>query len=201
MMRGGFVAVQVATLLEGDAFPDLSLAAVGGWLRIRATSELTGEPVSSRVAERLGLTADVLAELVAAGVLEEVDGGHNAIGMPEPPRRPSETPEAWTERQRRHRATVTPLSGSPVNSDQLRSTQQSRSHAVSRVTRDTHGLSVDVHKYDGIVEGSADRCLVCGEKIVDLFAAIVVDAVGTMRHNVCPAATAPDKDEWIEATP
>ena len=53
-MRGGYVPVQVATLLQGDGFPDLSLAAVGGWLRIRATSELTGESVTARTAERLG---------------------------------------------------------------------------------------------------------------------------------------------------
>jgi hypothetical protein len=155
--RGGFLAIYPAVLLSGDGFPDLSPAAVGGWLRIRATSELTGEPLTTRTAERLGLTADLLAELVGAGVLTETDGRYAAIGMPEPPRKPSDSPEAIAARQRayreRHRAgEVTTLSRSPVHSTPLHSTPGT---ALQRVTgRDTHGLTVDVHKYDGIVENS-----------------------------------------------
>jgi hypothetical protein len=65
--------------------------------------------------------------------------------MPEPPRKPSDTPEAWAERQRRrrHAGEVTPLSDSPVRS-KIRSDQVTgvtpRDTAESRVTRrDTTG--------------------------------------------------------------
>jgi hypothetical protein len=101
--RGGYVAIFPAILLSGDGFPDLSPAAVGGWLRIRATSEMTGEPVSSRTSERLGVTADVLAELTTAGLLTETEGRLEAIGMPEAPRKPSDSPEAIAARQRAYR--------------------------------------------------------------------------------------------------
>jgi hypothetical protein len=166
--RGGFLAIYPAILLSGDGFPDLSPAAVGGWLRIRATSELTGEPLTTRTAERLGLTADLLAELVGAGVLEETGGRYAAIGMPEPPRKPSDTPEAIAARQRtyreRHRAVeVTTLSDSPVRSTPLHSTPVSHRNALQRVTgRDTSDIA---GKYEAMVESGDDPCHVCGKPI------------------------------------
>jgi hypothetical protein len=133
-MRGGFVGIQVAVVLQSDAWPDLPCAALGAWVRIRATAELTGEPVGRRAIERLRIAPEDVAELVAVGLLTEADGRYEAVGMPEY-RYPSDSPEARRERQAASRAgmtveewrashDVTPSPApSPVNSNQLRSTQ------------------------------------------------------------------------------
>ena len=137
MRRGGFVGIQVATLLHGDSFPDLSLAGVGAWVRIRAASELTGEPISARAAERLGVGPDVLDELRTAGLLETVDDRLQAIGMPSPGK-PSESPEQERERQEAHRLGIgvgelrarkaAPLPALSPVTNQINSTQESRGH-------------------------------------------------------------------------
>lgn len=101
-MRGGFVGVQVAVLLHGDAFPFLTSTALGDWLRLRAVLEPTGRPVSLRHAERLGVTPETLEELRAAKLLDESEEGYRAAGMPEW-ERPSDSPEARRERQEAYR--------------------------------------------------------------------------------------------------
>ena len=105
MSRGGYLAIRIAVLLTGDSWSDLSGSALGSWVRIKATNELTEEPVSLRTAERLRVSADDLAELEAAGLLEEVDGLYQAVGMAaikEPNK--SDLPAAVAERMRRYRA-------------------------------------------------------------------------------------------------
>jgi hypothetical protein len=216
--RGGFLAIYPAILLSGDGFPDLSLAAVGAWLRIRATSEITGEPVSSRTTERLGVTVDVLAELNAASMLEATDDHYLAIGMPDAPRRPSDTPGAWSERQAARRAgltvdeyrarqtgEVTTLSDSPVRSTPLHSTPVSRGHALSRVTgRDTSDLA---GKYEAMVESGDGPCHVCG-KPIERTDTEVMTPTGPM-HQRCQGSkpqpigeSLPDAVDWIsKATP
>ncbi len=136
--RGGFLAIYPAILLSGDDFPDLSLAAVGAWLRIRATSEMTGEPVSSRTAERLGVTADVLAELIAAGLLTEAEGRLEAIGMPEAPGKPSDSPEAIRGRvaKFREREKEAKRESNPLHSTPLQSNAVTRYGALPRDTSD-----------------------------------------------------------------
>ena len=103
--HGGFVPVQTSELLAGDVFPDLTLAAIGGWVRLRATTELTGEPVARRAAERLGLDDAVLDELAAAGVVTFDRTGYLAGGMSDT-RYPSESPAEVKLRQAAHRAGV-----------------------------------------------------------------------------------------------
>jgi hypothetical protein len=144
-MRGGFVGIQVAVVLQSDAWPDLSCAALGAWVRIKASAELTGEAVGQRALERLGITAAELSELTEAGLLSKAGDRFEAAGMPEY-RYPSDSTDARRERQAASRAgltvaewrarqEVTPLSGSPVNSTQLRSTQGDS--PSRRVTSDT----------------------------------------------------------------
>jgi hypothetical protein len=226
--RGGCVILQVSELLQGDAFPDLSPAALGTWVRIKATNEITGEPVGARQVERLGLVAEALAELVEARLVALTDGRYEAIGMPEPPRKPSDEPEAARERQeakrlgisvselRAHQPSPAP---SPVNSDQLRSDQVSRGHALSRVTsRDRRdGPTVPRGKYDGMVE-SGDReaekraakaqryldaplgnpvtsCRRCGGPGTD-GNPLVTLASGT-KHRFAPCPEASEPADWI----
>lgn len=114
------VLLQVSELLEGDRFPDLTAAALGTWVRLKAMTEITGEPISARQIERHGFDNLALTELSAAGLLTEADGCFEAIGMPEPERKPSDRPDAWRERQQRSRANRAPSPApSPVRSDQL----------------------------------------------------------------------------------
>ena len=108
MMRGGYVAVQVSAIMTGDPWTDISSAAVGGWVRLRCASELTGEPVSQHQAERMGVTLEVLAELEAAQLVDNTDGKYRAHGMPEPPRKPSDDPARIRERVSRFREAQTP---------------------------------------------------------------------------------------------
>ncbi|MGA2502407.1 MAG: hypothetical protein ABSH20_32095 [Tepidisphaeraceae bacterium] len=103
MTRGGFFAVYASTLLVGDGFPDLTLAGIGGWLRLRAAFDLTEEPVTEARVEQLGLSTELLDELKAAHVLEETDGRYTPVGMPDMPRRPSDEPEATRLRKARER--------------------------------------------------------------------------------------------------
>jgi hypothetical protein len=148
----------VATLLEGDTFPDLSLAAVGGWLRLRASGELTEGSVSQRQAERLDLTAEVLAELSTAGLLETFEGRYSAVGMPAMNRKPSDEPEATRERQEGHRLGISveelrarkenpPVP--PVQSNPIQSVPVQSSVTPSRVTgRDSKNGEVFPEDYD-----------------------------------------------------
>jgi hypothetical protein len=147
MRRGGCVILQVSELLEGDRFPDLTAAALGTWVRLKAMIEITGEPVGARQIERLCRDESVgraLDELEAAGLLSEADGRYAAIGMPEPPSKPSDRPEATRERQEASRLGISvaelranrnPSPAPLPRSDQLSSVQESRGHALSRVTR------------------------------------------------------------------
>lgn len=151
--RGGFLAIYPALLLSGDGFPDLSLAAVGGWLRIRATSEITGEPVSSRTAERLGLAADVLAELTTAGLLTETEGRLEAIGMPLAPGKPSDSPEAIRERvaKFREREKEAKRESTPLRSTPLQSNAVTRYSALQRDTADDDAPGPHQAEIDGVL--------------------------------------------------
>jgi hypothetical protein len=99
MRRGGCVILQVSELLQGAAFPDLSLSALGAWVCLKAAEELTGEGIGPRQMERLGIGAEVLAELSASGLATCTADHWTAAGMPEPAGKPSDAPEAVRERQ------------------------------------------------------------------------------------------------------
>lgn len=142
MSRGGYLALRIAVLLTGDSWTDLSVSALGAWVRIKATNDLTEEPVSLRAAERLGVSADNLAELEAAGLLEEADGMYSAGGMAgikDP--RPSDSPAAVAERMRRYRARQKEKSlpapseeKSPVTSSPVQVTSVTRSYDVTETS-------------------------------------------------------------------
>lgn len=116
-MRGGFFPIHLAVLLNGDAFPDLSAAALGAWVRLRALGEFTGEPVSPKAAARLGITSEMIDELRTAGLL---DGELVAIGMPGIPRKPSDEPEATRARKaaerEREKQREKPSESNPIQS-------------------------------------------------------------------------------------
>jgi hypothetical protein len=103
--RGGYLALRIAAILTADGWTDLSGSALGAWVRIKATNELTESGASARACERLGVTAADIAELEAAGLLEETRGLYEAVGMPgiKAPK-PSDSPEAVAKRMREYRA-------------------------------------------------------------------------------------------------
>jgi hypothetical protein len=140
-MRGGFVGVQVSALVTGDAWPDLTNAALGAWVRIRATSELSGDPVTPRQADRISSEPE-RAELLSAGLLE-VDGAGSfrAVGMPDY-LKPSDAPEQQRLRRAASRAGVSAAeyraqnSNSPtppVSQEEIKR-KSSQGTALSRVT-------------------------------------------------------------------
>jgi hypothetical protein len=120
MRRGGCVILQVSVLLQGDAWPDLSLAALGGWVRLQAAHELTGEPIGDRQTERLGVTSDALTELETANLVSRTDAGYLPEGMPDPDRKPSDDPEATRARKALERERKKQRENQ-VSSDQVRS--------------------------------------------------------------------------------
>jgi hypothetical protein len=139
--RGGYEAIYPTVILHGEAFADLSEAALGAWLRLRSVAVLVGEPPCLRQLERAGVTSGSLSELLKAGLALETDGHYTALGMPEPPRPPSDSPEARRERQRRHRMAeacheghgVTSVTGEiPVDSSPVQSSVTG--HGVTSVT-------------------------------------------------------------------
>jgi hypothetical protein len=138
------VLLQVSELLEGDRFPDLTAAALGTWVRLKAMTEITGEPISARQIDRHGFESSALDELDAAGLLTETDGRFEATGMPEPERWPSATPEAVRKRvaahRERQRATLphTPSRQLSSNQYQIRSNDSNDVTTGNDVTgRDT----------------------------------------------------------------
>lgn len=159
MRRGGCVILQISELLHGEMFPDLSLSALGAWVRLRAAYELTGEPIGKRETDRLGLSAAILAELVDAHVAEDHAGALVAVGMPEPERYPSDDAAQTRERQEAHRLGITVKElrarkqippAPPVSSDQIRSGVTS--HDVT--SRDTETTTVSSKDDD---DGAHDR--------------------------------------------
>ncbi|MGD0247849.1 MAG: hypothetical protein ABSB75_02240 [Candidatus Limnocylindrales bacterium] len=152
MRRGGCVILQISELLHGEAFPDLSLAALGAWVRLRAASELTGEPIGKREVDRLGISAEVLAELVGTKIVVADSDHYQAIGMPEPERNPSDDPEKTRERQEAHRLGISvkelrarksnpplePLPSDQVRSGQVRSHESRRDDVTNGVTDEDH---------------------------------------------------------------
>jgi hypothetical protein len=111
MSRGGYFAIRPAVVLQADGWADLSCSALGSWIRLRASAELTELPVSDRTAERLGVTADDMETLRAAGLLEETPAGILAVGMPGPAKNPSDDPERVRARVAAHRAKVAAAKG------------------------------------------------------------------------------------------
>jgi hypothetical protein len=103
MSRGGFVPCHLSVVLDGDGFADVSAAALGAWLRLRCLGEFTGQAVRFKALERRGVSVDMLAELVTAGIATETDGAFEAIGMPGIPRKPSDEPEEIRGRVARFR--------------------------------------------------------------------------------------------------
>ena len=107
MSRGGYFAIRPAVVLQVDAWADLSCSALGAWVRLRASAELTELPVSERAAERLGITPADLEALRAAGLLDESPDGVLAVGMPgAAAKNPSDDPERVRARVATHRAKV-----------------------------------------------------------------------------------------------
>jgi hypothetical protein len=136
-VRGGFVAVQIAELREGETFPDLSNSALGGWVRLRALNELTGGPIGQHQLERLNLS-EVIDELQAAGVVSDDDDQFEAVGMPNP-HKPSDERGQVRARVSKYRAK---RRNAQINSesDQIRS-EVTPGNALQRVTDEPKGDS------------------------------------------------------------
>jgi hypothetical protein len=104
-VRGGFFPIHLAVLLNGDGFPDVSLEALGAWLRLRGLGEFLGGPVSLKALAKVGVTPVMLDELQAASMATEADGSYEAVGMPLYIK-PSDAPERVRERMAASRAGV-----------------------------------------------------------------------------------------------
>jgi hypothetical protein len=188
-MRGGYVAVQISALLSGDPWPDLSNAALGAWVRLRAVSDLTGEPVTLRAADRLGISGELLAELVAAGVTIKEGDRYAADGMPRYIY-PSEAPEAVRERNAASRAGIRVADyrarnenppAPPVNSTQIKSTQGDSSLLVT--TRDDGSLKDDDDRASEAYAKGPVKCAKCGAVILG---ASLRTGAGPMHAGGCP---------------
>ncbi len=179
MSRGGYFVIRPAVILQTDGWADLSCAAVGAWVRLRASAELTEQPVSERASERLGVTADDLETLRAAGLIDDTADGVLAVGMPQPGKNPSDEPAAMAARKAKSRKTAKeaaemlaaskPPSTPQVNSVPVhsRSRKVTPRHAVT--SRDTETSNVENVMEEAIVpteprettpkpNGHPDRC-------------------------------------------
>jgi len=180
-MRGGYIAVQVSALLAGDAFPDLSLAALGGWVRLRASNELTGEPVGERAAERIGLTPEVLAELTAVGLVEDSGARYRAIGMPEPKRYPSNERPAIRDRVARFRARKQDPSPDPSPSGQINSGQIKGNEVTSG-----NDVTEDDRAYEAFQRGP----IVCAKCRGVILGGVLRTGAGPYHAGGCPVEVA-----------
>jgi hypothetical protein len=161
---------------------------------MRASQELTGEPIGARTLERLKVGDTELAELQRAQLVDVVDSRYQARAMPEPERaNPSDSPQEKALRQEAHRLGisvaelrvrkglpphprgrpaqvphVTTLSGSPVNPDS--DSDQIRGNAVA--PRDKVVTSSD-----------CVTCASCGEPIAGIHDGTFRE--GQMVHRTC----------------
>jgi hypothetical protein len=103
MSRGGFFPIHVGVLLSGEQFPELSLAGLGAWVRLRGLCELSEAPAGRKALARCGVGDDELDQLVGSGLATETDGAYQAVGMPGLSRKPSDEPAAIRERVQRFR--------------------------------------------------------------------------------------------------
>jgi hypothetical protein len=197
-VRGGMVLLQISELVSGEAWPDLSNAALGAWVRLRAAGELTGEPVTARQAGRAGATPELLAELVAAKVVVAADGKYVAIGMPAYVK-PSDAPEAVAERMAASRAGLTvaeyrvlkanpspaPL---PVRSGQIRSDQGDALLRVTPRNTDTVTTGNDVTEDgdDRAAEAYAKGPLNCARCGAVILGASFKTSAGRYHSGGCP---------------